>query len=79
MEGDNVPNRATYLIDEDGIVQHEGVNNKPIGRNVAEFIRIVDALAHNQKHGEVCPANWEEGSEAINETSHSVASYLSKK
>ena len=79
MEGDNVPNRATYLIDEDGIVQHEGVNNKPIGRNVAEFIRIVDALAHNQKHGEVCPANWEEGSEAINESSDSVASYLSKK
>ena len=79
MEGDNVPNRATYLIDEDGIVQHEVVNNKPIGRNVGEFIRIVDALAHNQKHGEVCPANWEEGSEAISESSDSVAEYLSKK
>ena len=79
MEGDNVPNRATFLIDEDGIVQHEGVNNKPIGRNVGEFIRIVDALAHNQKHGEVCPANWEEGSEAISESSDSVAEYLSKK
>ena len=79
MEGDNVPNRATFLIDEDGVVQHESINNKPIGRNVDEFVRIVDALAHNQKHGEVCPANWEEGSEAISESSESVADYLSKK
>jgi alkyl hydroperoxide reductase subunit AhpC len=51
----------------------------PLGRNVQEYIRLIDALTHVQEKGEVCPANWEEGSEAIEETSQSVASYLSQK
>ena len=58
LEGDNVTYRATYLIDEEGTVFHEGINHMPLGRNVQEFIRLIDAYAHVQKNGEVCPANW---------------------
>lgn len=76
VEGDNVTYRATYLIDEEGIVFHEGVNHMPLGRNVAEFIRMIDAYAHVQKHGEVCPANWEEGKDAMKADRKSTASYL---
>ena len=76
VEGDNVTYRATYVIDEDGIVQHEGVNNMPIGRNVNEFLRIIDALTHVQEKGEVCPANWEEGKEAMSANRLGTAEYL---
>ncbi|HCW64859.1 MAG TPA: alkyl hydroperoxide reductase, partial [Leeuwenhoekiella sp.] len=61
VDGDNVTYRATYLIDEEGTVFHEGINHMPVGRNVKEFLRLIDAYAHVQKNGEVCPANWEEG------------------
>jgi peroxiredoxin (alkyl hydroperoxide reductase subunit C) len=77
-EGDNVPYRATYLIDEDGTVFHESINHMPLGRNVAEYIRLVDAYSHVQTHGEVCPANWEEGKEAMKADRNSTAEYLSK-
>ncbi|MBU2940532.1 peroxiredoxin [Lacinutrix sp. C3R15] len=76
VEGDNVTYRATYVIDEDGIVQHEGVNNMPIGRNVNEFLRIIDALTHVQEKGEVCPANWEEGKDAMSADAKATAAYL---
>lgn len=76
LEGDNVTYRATYLIDENGLVQHESINNMPLGRNVNEYLRLIDALTHNQKHGEVCPANWEEGKDAMNANRSGVASYL---
>lgn len=75
-EGDNVPYRATYLIDEDGVVFHESINHMPLGRNVAEYLRLVDAYTHVQTHGEVCPANWEEGKEAMNADRKSTAEYL---
>ncbi len=78
VEGDAVSYRATYLIDEEGVVFHEGVNDMPVGRNVNEFLRLIDAYAHVQKHGEVCPANWEEGKEAMNADAKSTAQYLSK-
>ena len=78
VEGDNVTYRATYLLDEDGVVFHEGVNDMPVGRNVNEFLRMIDAYAHVQKHGEVCPANWEEGKTAMNESHEDVADYLAK-
>ena len=78
MDGDNVSFRATYILDEEGVVYHEGINNMPIGRNVDEYLRIIDALTHNQTHGEVCPANWEEGKEAMKGSSKGVAEYLSK-
>jgi len=77
VEGDNVTYRATYLIDEDGKIFHEGVNDMPLGRNVNEFLRLVDAYTHVQEKGEVCPANWEEGKEAMNADRKGVASYLS--
>jgi len=76
LEGDNVSYRATYLIDEEGTVFHEGINHMPLGRNVQEFIRLIDAYAHVQKNGEVCPANWEEGKEAMSANRDGVANYL---
>jgi len=78
VDGDNVTYRATYLIDEEGTVFHEGVNHMPVGRNVNEFLRMIDAYSHVQKHGEVCPANWEEGKEAMQANREGTASYLSK-
>ena len=75
--GDFVTYRATYLIDEDGLVFHEGVNHMPVGRNVNEFLRVIDAYTHVQEKGEVCPANWEEGKDAMNANRDGVADYLS--
>lgn len=75
--GDNVSYRATYLIDEEGTVFHEGVNHMPLGRNVKEFIRLIDAYTHVQEKGEVCPANWEDGKEGMNADRKGVAEYLS--
>lgn len=77
MKGDNVTYRATYLIDEDGVVFHESTNHMPLGRNVDEYLRLIDAYTHVQKNGEVCPANWEEGKEAMKADRDGVASYLS--
>ena len=77
-DGDNVTFRATYLIDKDGTIWHESVNDMPIGRNVDEYLRLIDAKNHVDKHGEVCPANWEEGKDAMNATRDGVAEYLSK-
>ncbi|MBT8245094.1 MAG: peroxiredoxin [Winogradskyella sp.] len=76
VEGDNVTYRATYIIDEEGTVQHESINNMPLGRNVQEYIRLVDALTHVQEKGEVCPANWEEGKEAMQANAKGTAEYL---
>jgi peroxiredoxin (alkyl hydroperoxide reductase subunit C) len=75
--GSNVSYRATYLIDETGKVFHESVNDMPLGRNVKEYLRLIDAYTHVQKHGEVCPANWEEGKDAMNADRKGVAEYLS--
>jgi peroxiredoxin (alkyl hydroperoxide reductase subunit C) len=76
VEGDNVTYRATYLIDEEGTVFHEGINHMPVGRNVKEYLRLIDAYAHVQKNGEVCPANWEEGREAMQANAKGTAAYL---
>ncbi len=78
LVGDNVTYRATYLIDEEGTVFHEGVNHMPVGRNVNEFLRMIDAYTHVQKNGEVCPANWEEGKDAMGANRNATAEYLSK-
>ena len=77
VDGDSVPYRATYLIDEEGVVFHEGINHMPIGRNVNEFLRLIDAYTHVQEKGEVCPANWEDGKDAMNANRDGVSSYLS--
>lgn len=76
IEGSNVTYRATYLIDESGKVFHESINDMPVGRNVNEYLRLIDAYAHVQNFGEVCPANWEEGKTAMNADREGVASYL---
>ena len=76
MDGDNVSYRATYLIDEEGTVFHEGVNHMPLGRNVNEFLRLIDAYSHVQEKGEVCPANWEEGKDAMAPNARGTAEYL---
>ena len=77
LEGSNVTYRATYLIDETGKIFHESVNDMPLGRNVNEYLRKVDAYTHIQVKGEVCPANWEAGKEAMNADRKSTAEYLS--
>ena len=78
VDGDSTPYRATFILDEDGMVFHQAMNFFPVGRNVNEFLRLIDAYAHNQKFGEVCPANWEEGKDAMKENRDGVADYLSK-
>lgn len=70
--------RGTFLIDKDGVVQHATVNNLGLGRNIDETLRLVDALQHLEQHGEVCPANWSKGKEAMKPTAEGVADYLKK-
>ena len=76
LDGSNVTFRATYLIDEDGKIFHESVNDMPLGRNVNEYLRLIDAYTHVQTKGEVCPANWEEGKDAMSADRNSTAAYL---
>jgi len=78
FEGAPVAFRGTFFIDKEGIVRHETINDLPLGRNIDEMLRIVDAWQHVEKYGEVCPANWEEGKEAMEESRESVSSYLAK-
>ena len=77
-EGELIAYRGLFLIDREGMVRHQLVNDLPLGRNVDEAIRMVDALQHLEEHGEVCPANWVKGAEAMTATHDGVADYLSK-
>jgi peroxiredoxin 2/4 len=70
--------RGLFLIDKEGVVQHQVINNLPLGRNVDEALRMTAALQHTEEHGEVCPANWNQGSEAMKPNADSTAAYLSK-
>jgi peroxiredoxin (alkyl hydroperoxide reductase subunit C) len=70
--------RASFLIDREGVVQHQVVNNLPLGRNVDEMLRLVDALQFSEEHGEVCPAGWMKGDEGMRPTAEGVADYLGK-
>ncbi|MCW3085154.1 MAG: Alkyl hydroperoxide reductase [Bacteroidetes bacterium] len=70
--------RGLYLIDKKGVVRHQLINDLPLGRNVDEAIRMVDALQFNEEHGEVCPANWTKGDAAMVASHDGVASYLSQ-
>lgn len=78
FEGAPVAYRGLYLIDKEGIVRHLVINDLPLGRNVDEVLRMVDALQHFEENGEVCPANWAKGKDAMNATGSGVADYLSK-
>ena len=70
--------RGTFLIDAEGLVRHQTVNDLPLGRNIDEMMRMVDALAFHEKHGEVCPAQWEEGKSGMDASPEGVAKYLSQ-
>ena len=76
--GEMIAYRGLFLIDKEGIVRHQLVNDLPLGRNVDEALRMVDALQFFENNGEVCPANWAEGKEGMNATHDGVASYLSQ-
>lgn len=68
--------RGSFLIDRTGIVRHQVVNDLPLGRNVDEMLRMIDALQFTEEHGEVCPAGWEKGDEGMNASPEGVAEYL---
>ncbi|MCK9616942.1 MAG: peroxiredoxin [Lentimicrobiaceae bacterium] len=78
FKGDPVALRGLFLIDKQGIVRHQVVNDLPLGRSVDETLRMVDALQFFEENGEVCPANWQKGEDAMSPTHDGVADYLSK-
>jgi peroxiredoxin 2/4 len=71
--------RGLFLIDKEGVVRHQVVNDMPLGRNVDEVLRMIDALQFTEEFGEVCPANWKKGEKALVATQDGIASYLSQK
>ncbi|MBK8808923.1 MAG: peroxiredoxin [Bacteroidales bacterium] len=77
--GAAVAYRGTFLIDKEGIVRHQVVNDLPLGRNIDETIRMVDALQYFEENGEVCPAGWSKGKKGMKATQDGVADYLSKR
>lgn len=70
--------RGTFLIDKSGVVQHQVVNNLPLGRDIDELLRVIDALQFTEEHGEVCPAGWKKGSKGMNASPEGVAKYLAE-
>ena len=76
ITGDSIALRGSFLIDKEGVVQHQVVNNLPLGRNIDEMLRMIDALQFTEQHGEVCPAGWAKGDKAMTPTGEGVASYL---
>ncbi len=77
-EGTPMAYRGLFLIDKDGIVQHQVVNNMPLGRSIDETLRMVDALQFFEKNGEVCPADWKSGDEGLVATQEGISEYLTK-
>ena len=75
--GGSIAMRGSFLIDEDGKIRHAVLNDLPLGRNIDEMLRMIDALSHHQKHGEVCPAGWQNGKDAMAESPEGVSKYLS--
>ncbi len=78
FKGGPVAYRGLFLIDKNGVVRHQLVNDLPLGRSVDEAIRMLDALQHFEEFGEVCPANWSKGDEAMKATQEGVSNYLNK-
>lgn len=76
-EGSPIAYRGLFLIDKEGVIRHCVINDLPLGRSVDEVIRMIDALQHFEEYGEVCPANWNKGKEAMKATEEGVSSYLS--
>ena len=77
-EDEGIAYRGLFLIDREGVVRHQLVNDLPLGRSVNEVLRLLDALAFHEEHGEVCPANWKEGAKAMKPTEQGLAEYFNK-
>lgn len=75
---ESVALRGLFLIDKEGVIRHSVINDLSLGRNISEAMRMLDALQFTEEHGEVCPANWNEGEEAMKPTADGVAEYLAK-
>ena len=78
LVNESISLRGLFLLDKDGVIRHQLVNDLPLGRNVEEALRLLDALQFTEKYGEVCPANWNKGEDAMKPTAEGVADYLSK-
>jgi len=78
LEDQGIALRGLFLIDKDGVIRHGLVNDLPLGRSVEEALRVLDALQFCEEHGEVCPANWHQGDEAMKPSAEGVAEYLAK-
>ncbi|MEX0962200.1 MAG: peroxiredoxin [Simkaniaceae bacterium] len=76
-EEEGVAFRGLFLIDKEGIIRHQLINDLPLGRSTNEVLRLLDALIFHEEHGEVCPANWQAGSKAMTPTQEGLASYFS--
>lgn len=76
LHEDGVALRATFLIDKKGLVRQQTVNDLPLGRNIDEMLRLVDALTFNEKHGDVCPANWTEGKKTMRADQQGLKDYF---
>jgi peroxiredoxin (alkyl hydroperoxide reductase subunit C) len=76
VEGAGIAYRGLFLIDKEGLVRHQVVNDLPLGRNIDEALRMVDALQFFEKNGEVCPANWSEGKKAMKPTGEGLEEYF---
>jgi len=74
----NVTMRESFLIDEEGVIRHAVLNDLPLGRNIDEMLRMVDALAFHTKHGDVCPANWKEGKVAMKASDEGMRTYMAE-
>jgi peroxiredoxin 2/4 len=74
--GPGIALRGSFLIDKSGVVQHQVVNNLPLGRNIDEMLRMIDALQFTEEHGEVCPAGWQKGKAGMKGSTEGVAEYL---
>ncbi len=74
--GGNVTMRGSFLIDEEGVVRHAVLNDLPLGRNIDEMLRMVDALSFHTENGDVCPANWQEGKQAMNPSDKGMRKYM---
>ena len=70
--------RGTFLIDKEGIVRHQSVNDLPLGRNVDEMLRLVEALQFHEQHGEVCPANWKKGEKSMKATAEGLKTFFAQ-
>lgn len=77
LHDDGVALRGSFLIDKNGVVRHQTVNDLPLGRNIDEYLRLIDALHFHEEHGEVCPANWEEGKRGMKDDPAGLKAYFS--